>query len=426
MHKIIKASGPVAIIGLGYVGLPLLLAASKKFESIGYDIDVDRVSELCAGIDRNGEFSEVEIINSGAEITSNPNALSKCKIFVLTLPTPLGENLQPDISLLEAGIRLLAKYISAGSLVIFESTVYPGCTENFCIPLIEEISKLKASKDFFVAYSPERINPGDKINNFSNINKVVSGIDEKSLDVASSFYGSLIKAEVFNATSVKVAEMAKVLENTQRDVNVALMNEVSMICKKLNISIFDVLLAAQSKWNFLNFTPGLVGGHCIGVDPYYLAYSAVSVKHNPDIILTSRRINENYSEFLLSLVLSEIISRKKNPKNVLLLGGTFKENCRDLRNSKALEFAQRLEDYGLATTILDKNILALPETNKNLKLINNFPVNEKFDVIVTLVKHSELVSHNFNGYSKMLSHGGLIFDFKNFFPHINAENLIKL
>jgi UDP-N-acetyl-D-galactosamine dehydrogenase len=288
------------------------------------------------------------------------------------------------------------------------------------------LSNLKSCEDFGVAFSPERINPGDKVHSFKNIDKVVSGIDNNSIEKAVLFYETIIQANIFKATSIRVAEMSKVLENTQRDVNIALMNEISIICSKLGVSIHDVLEAANTKWNFLNFTPGLVGGHCIGIDPYYLAFSAAAVQHNPDIILTSRRINENYIDFLLSLLISRLIKEKVQPSNILVLGGTFKENCSDIRNSKALEFCIKLSSLYGEIHLLDPHISTLPEFYKNISLNPKNLKNQNFDVIISLVKHNEFLQRGFSHYEELLSSKGLIFDFRNFFPSFTSEKLIKL
>ena len=319
MQKVQQDLSPIAVIGLGYVGLPILLAAAEQYKCVGFDINDSRVQELKIGVDRNNDVDAIDFQKINPLFTSKPEDLAGCKTFIITLPTPLGQNFQPDISTLKSGIELISPFIKTGSLIIFESTVYPGCTEDICIPLIEKLSNLKSCKDFGVAFSPERINPGDKVHSFKNIDKVVSGIDNDSIEKAVLFYETIIQANIFKATSIRVAEMSKVLENTQRDVNIALMNEISIICSKLGVSVHDVLEAANTKWNFLNFTPGLVGGHCIGIDPYYLAFSATAAQHNPDIILTSRRINENYIDFLLSLLTSNLIKGKIQPTKILML-----------------------------------------------------------------------------------------------------------
>lgn len=426
MQKIQKDLSPIAVIGLGYVGLPILLAAAEQFECVGFDINDSRVQELKIGIDRNNDIDAIDFQKINPLFTSKPEDLAGCKTFIITLPTPLGQNFQPDISILKSGIELISPFIKIGSLIIFESTVYPGCTEDLCIPLIENLSNLKSCEDFSVAFSPERINPGDKVHSFKNIDKVVSGIDNNSIEKAVLFYETIIQANIFKATSIRVAEMSKVLENTQRDVNIALMNEISIICSKLGVSIHDVLEAANTKWNFLNFTPGLVGGHCIGIDPYYLAFSAAAVQHNPDIILTSRRINENYIDFLLSLLISRLIKEKVQPSNILVLGGTFKENCSDIRNSKALEFCIKLSSLYGEIHLLDPHISTLPELYKNISLNPKNLKNQNFDVIISLVKHNEFLQRGFSHYEELLSSKGLIFDFRNFFPNFTSEKLIKL
>jgi UDP-N-acetyl-D-galactosamine dehydrogenase len=426
MQRFQKDLSPVAVIGLGYVGLPILLAASEHFACVGFDIDDSRVQELKIGIDRNNDINAIDFQKINPVFTSKPKDLTGCKTFVIALPTPLGQNFQPDISILKSGIELISPFITTESLIIFESTVYPGCTEDVCIPLIENLSNLKSCEEFSVAFSPERINPGDKVHSFKNIDKVVSGLDNKSVEKAVLFYETIIQANIFKAASIRVAEMSKVLENTQRDVNIALMNEISIICSKLGVSVHDVLEAANTKWNFLNFTPGLVGGHCIGIDPYYLAFSATAAQHNPDIILTSRRINENYIDFLLSLLTSNLIKGKIQPTNILVLGGTFKENCSDIRNSKALEFCIKLSSLYGEINLLDPYISVLPEFYKDISLNPKNLKDQKFDVIISLVKHDEFFQSGFSYYKGLLSSRGLIFDFRNFFPSFTSEKLIKL
>ena len=341
-----------AVLGLGYVGLPLALKLSKKYKVIGFDNDELRVNNLTKGIDDNNELKKKELLNKkNISFTYNDKDLKNCKIFFLTIPTPINKKNNPDLFLIKKATELVAKYLKKNCIVVYESTVYPGVTEEICVPLLERISGLKLNKDFHCSYSPERINPGDKKNNINNVSKLVSSSSKKSLKKISKIYRSIIKAKIFECGSIKVAEAAKIIENTQRDLNISLMNEFTIICRKLNIDVHDVLDAASTKWNFLNFRPGLVGGHCIGVDPYYLAQKAQGLNYNPEIILSGRRLNDGMGKYIANEVLKIMI--KKSVKilnsNILVLGTTFKENCPDLRNSKVIDIINELLSFLLAT-----------------------------------------------------------------------------
>ena len=338
----------IAIVGLGYVGLPLTLEFAKYRKVIGFDIQKKRIEELNAGIDKNFESSKEEIQNSKQlNFTSNEEDLKYANCFIITVPTPIDKLKKPDLRPLLQASEMIGKIIKEGDLIIYESTVYPGCTEEVCVPILEKFSNLKFNKNFFCGYSPERINPGDKEHTISNVKKITSGSTPEILDLVDSLYNEIITVGTYRTSSIKVAEAAKVIENTQRDINIALINELSMIFSKLNIDTKEVLDAAGSKWNFLPFKPGLVGGHCIGVDPYYLTYKAESVGHHPKIILAGREINDNMGSHVVSEMIKKMEEKKINIKNskILIMGITFKENCSDIRNSGVKMVFERLKKY---------------------------------------------------------------------------------
>ena len=338
----------LAIVGLGYVGLPLALEFAKNRKVIGFDLKKKRIEELKSGIDKNLESSKAEIENSkNLNFTNNEEDLKYANCFIITVPTPIDELKKPDLQSLLQASEMIGKIIKEGDLIIYESTVYPGCTEEVCVPILEKFSNLKFNQDFFCGYSPERINPGDKEHTISNIKKITSGSTPEILDLIDSLYNEIITAGTHKASSIKVAEAAKVIENTQRDINIALINELSMIFSKLNIDTKEVLDAAGSKWNFLPFKPGLVGGHCIGVDPYYLTHKAESVGHHPKIILAGREINDNMGNHVVLEMIKKMEEKKINIKNskILIMGLTFKENCSDVRNSGVKMVFERLKKY---------------------------------------------------------------------------------
>ena len=351
-------SHSIGVVGLGYVGLPLVHAFSEKFDVIGYDINENRVAELNTGYDRTHELNSVELddyFNNGGEFTSKCERLYSCNIYIITVPTPIDESKNPDFLPLLSATESIARLISIGDIVIYESTVYPGATEEMCVPLLEKISGLKFNRDFFCGYSPERINPGDKTHRIKNIKKITSGSNEATAKVVDQLYSQIIDAGTHLAPSLKIAEAAKVIENAQRDINIAFVNELAIIFQKMNLNTKDVLAAAGTKWNFLNFKPGLVGGHCIGVDPYYLAHKAQQLGHYPEIILSGRRINDWMGVFIASQVikLMALKTLKIKGSNILVLGITFKENCSDTRNSKVFDIIDELKTFGAEITICD-------------------------------------------------------------------------
>ncbi len=379
----------ICIVGLGYVGLPLALEFGKYQKVYGFDINEKRIESLKKGVDYNGEHTKEEILNKNIEFSSDPKIISQSNFLIIAVPTPIDKHKKPDITALKSASELVGKHMKKGSVVVYESTVYPGLTEEICIPILEKTSNMKSGTDFKVGYSPERINPGDKEHTIDKIIKVVSGQDKETLKIVARVYSKIIKVGVYEAPSIKVAEAAKVIENTQRDINIALMNELKQIFDKMNIDTNEVLKAAKTKWNFLDFYPGLVGGHCIGVDPYYLAYKAEEVGHHPEIILAGRRINDGMVDYTVNKILKRLIEKDCNIKKckVLVLGITFKPNVKDTRNSKAIEVVKKLQEFVEVVDVFDP----LVDKVEGLKLIKN-PEFENYDLVVTLVNHDVLVN----------------------------------
>ncbi|RIN76709.1 nucleotide sugar dehydrogenase [Staphylococcus simulans] len=403
----------IAVVGLGYVGLPVAVAFGKKNSVIGFDINPTRIKELKENHDRTNEVTTEDLKVSDVEFTDSIDTLSQADFIIVAVPTPINKHNQPDLTPLISASKTVGKALKKGTIVVFESTVYPGATEEECVPVLEENSGLKAGEDFFVGYSPERINPGDKTHTFETITKVVSGQTPEVLDIVADVYGSVVKAGVHKAPSIKVAEAAKVIENTQRDVNIALMNEFAVIFDKVGIDTNAVLAASGTKWNFLNFKPGLVGGHCIGVDPYYLTHKAQELGHHPEIILAGRRINDNMSKHVASNIIKELLKKGINVQNasINLLGLTFKENCPDLRNTKVIDIVRELEDYGLKINVND--VEADNETAKALYDIDlvskeNLP---ETDALIFAVPHRDYLE-NKSEYLDLLSDNGIVFDIK--------------
>ncbi len=354
----------IAVVGLGYVGLPLAVALSKYFNVVGYDLKLDRIKELNAGEDRTLEVSRRALESTSVYFTSDPEALSECGLIIVAVPTPIDEYRIPDLRPLQGASRTVGRHIRKGACVVYESTVYPGATEEVCVPIIEQESGFCFGQDFTAGYSPERINPGDKVHTLENITKIVSGSDAPTLDLLSKVYGKVVKAGVHSASSIKVAEAAKVIENTQRDLNIALMNELAMIFHQVGIDTAEVLAAAGTKWNFLPFRPGLVGGHCIGVDPYYLTFKAEALGYHPEIILAGRRINDNMGKYIAERTVKLMIGAGKQVRGakVAILGITFKEDVPDLRNTRVVDIIAELKDYDVEVIVHDP--MADPEEAK--------------------------------------------------------------
>jgi UDP-N-acetyl-D-galactosamine dehydrogenase len=330
----------IGIIGLGYVGLPLAVAFGKYRSVVGFDTNITRVSELTNKLDKTLEVEQAELTDAiHLTYSASPACLSDCNFFIITVPTPIDSNNNPDLTPIKNATETVAKFLKKGDFVVYESTVYPGCTEEFCVPILELLSGLEFNKDFYCGYSPERVNPGDKLHKLIDIKKVTSGSNSDAANIIDSLYGEIIRAGTYKAESIRVAESAKIIENTQRDLNIALINELSIIFNKLNIDTESVLRAANTKWNFLNFKPGLVGGHCIGVDPYYLTYKAHSIGYHPEVILSGRRVNDGMGAYVSSQLIKSMIKKKIqiDGARILVLGLTFKENCPDIRNTKVVD-----------------------------------------------------------------------------------------
>ena len=403
----------IAIVGLGYVGLPLLIEFSKKFKCIGYDINKTRVQELNAGNDITNEVSQeilIDSLNQNLLITNDKNLLSEHDVYIITVPTPVTDDKLPDLKFLKAASKTVAVFLNKGNIVIYESTVYPGCTEEICVPILENQSKLEFNKDFFCGYSPERINPGDKVNTLTKIKKVTSGSTPEIANVVDDIYKSIINAGTYLATSIKVAEASKAIENAQRDLNISFMNELAIIFDKMEIDTHDVLEAAGTKWNFLNFKPGIVGGHCIGVDPYYLTYKSKKLGYNPKVILSGRDVNDNMGNFIGEKVISLMSQNNLEIKGskVLILGITFKEDCPDIRNSKVIDIYNYLINNGLHVDIHDScanfdNVIK----EFNIKLITNFDL---YDAIILAVAHKSYKSLDIDNLRK--NKKSIIYDVK--------------
>jgi UDP-N-acetyl-D-galactosamine dehydrogenase len=354
-QDLVEKKEKLAVIGLGYVGLPIALEFARKISVIGFDINASRIELMKQGIDPSNELSRNEFDGCDITFTNSLEGLKEAKFFIVAVPTPVDEHNVPDLTPVQKASETIGKVIKKGDYVVFESTVYPGCTEEDCLPIVEKLSGLRSGVDFKSGYSPERINPGDKEHTLANIIKVVSGCDEEALDTVARVYELVVKAGVHRASSIKVAEAAKIIENTQRDLNIALMNELSIIFDKMNINTYEVLEAAGTKWNFLRFFPGLVGGHCIGVDPYYLTYKASELGYNSRVILAGRHINDNMSGYVARKIVQHIISNTSDVKasKVLVMGATFKENVSDIRNSKVADVIKELQSFYLNVDVVD-------------------------------------------------------------------------
>ena len=406
----------IGIIGLGYVGLPLAAAFAHEFDVVGYDINTQRVKELSQCHDGTNELTTAQleaVIAKKLTVTTTLDDLQACTVFIVTVPTPVTVNKTPDLNPVIKATKTVAKVLKKGDTVVYESTVYPGVTEEVCVPLLEEKTSLKFNIDFFVGYSPERINPGDKKHTITKIIKVVSGSTPEILDFLADLYGSIVEAGIYKAPTLKTAEAAKVIENTQRDINIAFVNELSVIFSKMGINTQEVLKAAGTKWNFLNFSPGLVGGHCIGVDPYYLAYKSKQLGYTPEIILAGRRLNDDMPAFIVNQIAKHFAQQNSNTKNAnaLILGATFKENCPDLRNSKVVDLHQELLDFGFAVDIYDPQadpVIFQKQYGKE----KTKAIDKKYDLIILAVAHNEFKSFDPKAY---LSTKGIVFDIKSFY-----------
>ncbi len=409
----------IAMIGLGYVGLPLAVEFGKKYVTVGFDINQHRVDELKTGHDHTLEVSNEELkAATKLSYTADIDKIKQCNIYIVTVPTPIDEYKQPDLSPLEKASALLGSVLQQDDIVIYESTVYPGATEEVCVPILEQVSGLTFNQGFFVGYSPERINPGDKEHRVTNILKVTAGSTEAIADKVDQLYQSIITAGTYKASSIKVAEAAKVIENTQRDVNIALINELALIFNRLGIDTEEVLLAAGTKWNFLPFRPGLVGGHCIGVDPYYLTYKAQSIGYNPEIILSGRRINDGMGEYVVSRLVKLMLRNRiqVQESNVLIMGLTFKENCPDLRNTRVIDIIKELKTYGVNIHVYDPWVDA-DEAFQEYGIMPIKALEEgKFDAILLAVAHEQFKQMNIKQVRALGKPDSVVYDLKYLFP----------
>lgn len=413
-----KQNFRIAIIGLGYVGLPLAVEFGKKYETVGFDINQSRIKELLSGNDSTMEVEKQQIIDSSDLIfTDNSKDIKNCNIFIVTVPTPIDKHKNPDLKPLIGASRTVGQLLKKDDIVVYESTVYPGATEEICVPILEEESGLLFNEDFYCGYSPERINPGDKNHSLTAIKKVTSGSTSEVAEKIDQLYKSIITAGTHKAESIKIAEAAKVIENTQRDINIALINELAMIFDKLNIDTESVLKAAGTKWNFLAFRPGLVGGHCIGIDPYYLTHKAMEVGYHPEIILAGRRLNDKMGSYVVDQVSKLMIKKCIHMvgANVLIMGLTFKENCPDLRNSKIIDLVSGFEDFNCNVDVYDPWADKSEALNEyNIELIKE-PIADKYDAIVLAVNHNqfkELTIAKLKSYGKKKH---VIYDIKSLF-----------
>jgi len=421
MHKISEPENiKIAIIGLGYVGLPLAVEFGKKYSVLGFDINQIRIDELSNGYDRTQEMTSATLKTLNfLSFSNNKEALKTCNIFIVTVPTPIDKYKKPDLSPLLAASRTVGKVLKKNDIVIYESTVYPGCTEEDCVPVLANESGLVFNQDFFCGYSPERINPGDKINTLTKIKKVTSGSTPEIADFVDDLYGSIIEAGTYKATSLKVAEASKSIENAQRDVNISFVNELALIFDKMGIDTSEVLEAAGTKWNFLQFKPGLVGGHCIGVDPYYLLHKSESLGYYPQVILSGRRVNDNMGIFVANKLIKLLIKKghKIEGSKVLILGITFKENCPDIRNSRVIDVYHELKEFGVQVDVYD------PWASKHevkeeyqITLLDN--LNDQYDGILLAVSHNEYKTLNLENFKNK---NAVIFDIKGIYDKTTVD-----
>ncbi|WHY90973.1 nucleotide sugar dehydrogenase [Neobacillus cucumis] len=402
-EKIVNREEKVSLIGLGYVGMPIAVSFAKKVEVIGFDVNKEKIELYKSGIDPTKEVGNEVINNTTVDFTSDEKRLREAKFHIVAVPTPVKDDRTPDLSPVESASRTLGRNLTKGSIVVFESTVFPGVTEDICVPILERESSLKCGVDFKVGYSPERINPGDKEHRLETIIKVVSGMDKETLDIVAKVYELVVEAGVYKAESIKVAEAAKVIENSQRDINIAFMNELSIIFNKMGIDTNSVLEAAGTKWNFLKFSPGLVGGHCIGVDPYYLTYKAEQMGYYSQIILSGRKINDDMGKYVAESTIKKMIKANKqvNGSKVAIFGVTFKENCPDVRNTKVVDIIKELEEYGVEVKVVDP--LADKDDLWNEYRINPCEVEEikEVDAIIFAVAHNEFKTIGLADLKKM-------------------------
>ena len=417
MYKdIISKKKRIAVIGLGYVGLPIALEFAKRFSVIGFDIKQDRIDLMKKKIDPSNELSSSDFDNCDILFTSSIEDLKPASFYIVAVPTPIDDHKMPDLTPLLKASHSVGKVISKGDYIVYESTVYPGCTEEDCVPILEQESNLQFGDDFKVGFSPERINPGDKLHTLTSIKKIVSGSDDEALENIAKIYEEIIKAGIHRAPTIKVAEAAKIIENTQRDVNIALMNELSIIFGKMGINTFDVLEAAGTKWNFLKFFPGLVGGHCIGVDPYYLSYKAKEYGYHAQMINSGRSINDSMGSYVASQTVKKIIANNHNVKGakVLIMGATFKEDVSDIRNSKVTDIVNELNTYGVDVSVTDPYADSEQVYNEyGYKLIDK--INNDYQAIIVAVNHKQYLTYDEDFFKSLSGENGILVDIKGIY-----------
>ncbi|RYG51857.1 MAG: nucleotide sugar dehydrogenase [Chitinophagaceae bacterium] len=412
-ESLLSKDAELAVIGLGYVGLPIALEFAKKIKVIGFDINAERVEMMKQGIDPSQELEKEAFDGCDITFTNDLEVLKRAKFYIVAVPTPVDEHNVPDLVPVQKASETIGKVLKKGDYVVFESTVYPGCTEEDCVPIIEKFSGLKMVTDYKIGYSPERINPGDKEHTITTIIKVVSGCDAESLDIIAKVYELVVKAGVHRASSIKVAEAAKIIENTQRDLNIALMNELSIIFDKMDINTFEVLEAAGTKWNFLKFQPGLVGGHCIGVDPYYLTYKSNQLGYDSQVILAGRNINDGMSGYVAKKVIQYIIQHNGNVKDarVLVMGATFKENVSDIRNSKVADVVKELKSYSLNVDVVDPHASS-EEVHHEYGFELAEATGKDYDAVIVTVPHAAYKSYDDNYFASITKPHALVADLK--------------
>jgi UDP-N-acetyl-D-galactosamine dehydrogenase len=407
----------ISVVGLGYVGLPVAIEFGKNQPVIGFDVNKKRITELSQHHDRNQEFTAEELQASAIHYTTESSDLKQANFHIIAVPTPVTKANSPDLTILLHASKTVGEQLKKNDIVVYESTVYPGVTEEECIPVLEKYSKLKAGIDFTVGYSPERINPGDKAHTFTTITKIVSGQDQTTLDIVADVYSSVVTAGVFKAATIKTAEAAKVIENTQRDINIALMNELAMIFERMNIDTQEVLEAAGTKWNFLPFRPGLVGGHCIGVDPYYLTYKATQLGYHPEVILAGRRINNSMGEFIATQTIKQLVRTNTQIKNakIAILGLTFKENCPDLRNSRVIDIITELKSYGIDVLVHDPLADAHEALEEYQVALSSWDNLGNLDAVIIAVAHQQYKQISIEHFLQKLKPNAHIIDVKSIF-----------
>jgi UDP-N-acetyl-D-galactosamine dehydrogenase len=417
-NELLRKEATLAVIGLGYVGLPIALEFARKLKVIGFDINAGRVEQMKQGIDPSGELEKEAFEGCDITFTDSLEVLRQAQFYIVAVPTPIDEHAQPDLKPLLGASSSVGKVLKKGDYVVFESTVYPGCTEEDCIPVMERLSGLKFPADFKVGYSPERINPGDKEHTLTRIIKVVSGCDDESLDVIAKVYELVVEAGVHRASSIRVAEAAKIIENTQRDVNIALMNELSMIFDRMNINTYEVLEAAGTKWNFLKFSPGLVGGHCIGVDPYYLTYKAKELGYDAKVILSGRTTNDNMGAYIARKTVQMMIKKGKDvaKSRVLVMGATFKENVEDIRNSKVADVIQELKNFSVNVDIVDPHADSDELHHEyGFRLIKNDDLRTDYDAVIVAVSHKPYAEKNEAYFESITADNAVLVDIKGLY-----------